>query len=76
VLLNPPRCRNTIFKNPNRWSDQGVWARLLEKVQSVAQQSGDLDWIASIDSTVVRVHQHGATLQRATGRGLELQEIR
>lgn len=36
-------------------------------VQSLAQQSGDLDWVASIDSTIVRVHQHGATLPRTTG---------
>jgi transposase len=26
-----------------------------------------LDWVASIDSTIVRVHQHGATLPRVTG---------
>jgi len=58
---------NTIYKNFNRWSEQGVWARVLEKTQSLAQQSGDLDWVASIDSTIVRVHQHGATLPRTTG---------
>ena len=67
---------NTIYKNFNRWAEQGVWARLLERVQGLAQQSGDLDWVASIDSTIVRVHQHGATLPRATGGGIELQEIR
>jgi transposase len=58
---------NTIYKNFNRWADQGVWARVLEKVQALAQQAGDLDWVASIDSTIVRVHQHGATLPRVTG---------
>ena len=67
---------NTIYKNFNRWSEQGVWARVLEKTQSLAQQSGDLDWVASIDSTIVRVHQHGATLPRATGGTVELQEVR
>ena len=55
---------NTIYKNFNRWSDAGVWARVLENVQSLAQQAGDLDWVTSIDSTIVRVHQHGATLPR------------
>lgn len=58
---------NTIYKNFNRWSESGVWAHVLVKVQSVAQQAGDLDWVASIDSTIVRVHQHGATLPRVTG---------
>ena len=67
---------NTIYKNFNRWSEQGVWARVLERTQSLAQQAGDLDWVASIDSTIVRVHQHGATLPRITGGSAELQEIR
>jgi len=67
---------NTIYKNFNRWSDAGVWARVLERVQSLAQQSGDIDWVTSIDSTIVRVHQHGATLPRVTGGSAELQEVR
>lgn len=58
---------NTIYKNCNRWSEQGVWTRVLEKTRSLAQQSGDLEWVASIDSTIVRMHQHGAALPRTTG---------
>jgi len=67
---------NTIYKNFNRWSEQGVWARVLEKVQSLTHQRGELDWVASIDSTIVRVHRHGATLKRDTGGAAELQEVR
>lgn len=67
---------STIYKNFNRLAEQGIWARVLEKMQALAQQSGDLDWVASIDSTIVRVHQHGATLPRATGGSVELQEVR
>lgn len=66
--------RNTIYMNFCRLSKQGVWARVLEKTQSLAQQAGDLDWVASIDSTIVR--QHGATLPRTTGGSVELQEVR
>lgn len=65
---------NTIYKNFNRWAEQGVWVGVLEKMQSLAQQAGDVDWVASIDSTIVRVHQHGATLPRTTGGSPELQE--
>lgn len=67
---------NTIYKNFSRWSADGVWARVLEEVQSIAHRQGELDWVASIDSTVVRVHQHGATLPRDTGGRIELQEVR
>ncbi|CCQ44486.1 mlr1955 protein [Pseudarthrobacter siccitolerans] len=28
---------NTIYKNFNRWSKTGVWARVLEKIQSLSQ---------------------------------------
>ena len=67
---------NTIYKNFNRWSAQGVWARVLEKTQSLALQVGDVDWVASIDSTIVRVHQHGASLPRPKKGSVELQEVR
>ena len=66
---------NTIYKNVDRWSEQGVWARVLEKTQALAQQSADLDGVASIDSTIVRVHQHGATLPRTIGGCVELQDV-
>ena len=42
----------------------------------MAHHAGTLDWVVSIDSTIVRVHQHGATLPRDTGGGIELQEVR
>lgn len=58
---------STIYRNFSRWVEQGVWARVLETVQSLTHQRGELDWVASIDSTVVRVHQHGVTLPRSTG---------
>ena len=34
---------NTIYKNFNRWAAQGVWERVLERTQSMAQQAGELD---------------------------------
>ena len=37
---------NPVYKNFDRWADAGVWARVLEYVQSRAQQAGDLDWVA------------------------------
>ena len=54
---------------------------MLEKVQSLTHQRRELDWVAPIDSTIVRVYQHGATLHRDTGDrdtgggSVELQEI-
>lgn len=67
---------NTVFKNFDRWAKAGVWARVLERVQSLAHASGELGWVASIDSTIVRVHQHGATLPRLKKGPVELQKVR
>ena len=55
---------NTIYKNVNRWAAQGVWEQVLERTQSMAQQAGELDWVASIDSTIVRVHQHASGVKK------------
>lgn len=47
----------------------GAWARVPETAQLFVQRARDLDWVASIDSTIMRVHQHGATLPRVSGLG-------
>jgi transposase len=65
---------NTVYKNFDRWARDGVWGRVLERVQSLAAAGGELDWVVSVDSTIARVHQHGATLARDTGGFIELQE--
>jgi transposase len=69
---------NTIYKNFDRWAKAGVWARVLQRVQALADAEGELGWVVSVDSTIARVHQHGATLSRSvsghTGGTVELQE--
>ena len=51
-----------------------VWARVLERVQSLADADGEFDWVVSVDSTIACVHQHGMTLARDTGGSVELKE--
>ncbi|TFC29470.1 transposase [Cryobacterium sp. TMT2-18-3] len=65
---------NTIYRNFDRWAKIGVWARFLEHVQGVAEAQEQVDWAASIDSTLVRVHQHGATLPRLKKAPVGLQQ--
>jgi transposase len=65
---------NTIYRNFDRWAKAGVWTRLLAPVQRAAERRGEIDWAASIDSTIARVHQHGATLHRPKKGHNELQQ--
>ena len=55
----------TVWKRHRRFSLDGTWDRLLTKLLSDADAAGDLDWQVSVDSTIARVHQHGATAARS-----------
>ncbi len=33
---------------------------MLQAVQAKADAAGDIDWLVSVDSTIVRAHQHAA----------------
>jgi transposase len=66
---------NTVFKRFDRWAKDGTWQNVLTAVQARADELGDVDWVASIDSTIARVHQHGANTRR-TGGSIELQDSR
>lgn len=65
---------NSIYGWFSDWCRDGTWHRVLAAVQSTSQRAGDLEWTVSVDSTITRVHQHGASLPRDTGGRVELQE--
>jgi transposase len=50
----------TVWKRHRRYAADGTWDRVLSALLALADTTGDLDWVASVDSTIVRVHQHGA----------------
>ena len=56
----------TVWKRHARFSRDGTWDRILSRLQTAADAAGDLDWNLSVDSTIVRVHQHGATAARSS----------
>ncbi|MGV9666268.1 IS5 family transposase [Nocardia niigatensis] len=56
----------TVWKRHRRYGADGTWDRVLTALVMLADSTGGLDWVVSIDSTIVRVHQHGANLARHT----------
>jgi transposase len=65
---------NSIYQRFSDWSTDGTWAKLLATVQGAASAQSQVEWTVSVDSTITRVHQHGATLRRDTGGWIELHE--
>ncbi|WP_443079830.1 IS5 family transposase [Streptomyces sp. P9-A4] len=43
-----------------KWATDGTWEKVFTALLAQADAEGDLDWIASVDSTIVRAHQHAA----------------
>ena len=50
----------TVYARFVRWQADGTWDRLLAHVQTKSDAVGDVIWEVSIDSSVVRAHQHAA----------------
>lgn len=55
----------TVWKRHRRYAADGTWDRVLTALLALADASGDLDWVVSIDSTIVRAHQHAAGARAA-----------
>ncbi|MFF2775953.1 IS5 family transposase [Streptomyces sp. NPDC058052] len=50
----------TVYERHRLWSADGTWELLLQQVQAAADAAGEIDWDVSVDSTIVRAHQHAA----------------
>jgi transposase len=42
------------------WTADGTWQRILDEVIVKDDSVGQVEWIISVDSTVIRAHQHAA----------------
>jgi transposase len=47
-----------------RWRRDGTWDRLLEHAQTKSDAVGEVEWVVSVDSSVVRAHQHAAEARK------------
>ncbi|MEU5498938.1 IS5 family transposase [Streptomyces griseofuscus] len=50
----------TLHTRFRRWAADGTFERMLRAAQAKADAAGDIEWLVSVDSTVVRAHQHAA----------------
>ncbi|GGY15590.1 transposase [Streptomyces minutiscleroticus] len=50
----------TLHTRFRRWALDGTFERMLRTARAHADAAGDIDWLVSSDSTIVRAHQHAA----------------
>ncbi len=50
----------TVYGLFRRWQRAGVWAVILTELQTRADDVGLIVWDVSVDSTIMRAHQHAA----------------
>jgi transposase len=58
----------SIYTRFRRWALDGTFARMLAAAQADADAAADIDWLVSVDSTIVRAHQHAAGAKRGSGK--------
>jgi transposase len=58
----------TVYDRLVRWRRDGTWDRLLTQVQTKNDAVGAVVWEVSIDSTVIRAHQHAAGARKRPAR--------
>ena len=57
----------SVYDRHVRWSRDGTYDRIFAAAHAAADAAGDLDWLVAADSSLMRVHQHGATARRYSG---------
>lgn len=56
----------TLHTRFRRWAADGTFHRMLRAAQAKAEAAGDVEWLVSVDSTVVRAHQHAAGARKGS----------
>lgn len=64
----------TVWKRHRAWAADGTLDRVHQALMARADAAGAVDWGVSVDSSVVRAHQHATNVSRHTGGPVELQE--
>ncbi len=64
----------TLHTRFRRWVADGTFERMLRAAQSRADAVGDIDWLVSVDSTIVDAHKHAAGARKG-GSAVQLSDV-
>jgi transposase len=58
----------TCHEQLRRWTADGPWDRVLDEVIVKDDSIGQVEWVFSVDSSVVRAHEHAAGVRKKGDR--------
>ncbi|MFG2156728.1 IS5 family transposase [Streptomyces olivaceus] len=61
-----------VYNRLRTWAVDGTWERVFTALIAQADAEEELDWVVSVDSTVVRAHQHAAGARKEGLRPVNL----
>src|SRR3954467_8223490 len=59
----------TAHERLRKWTADGTWEKILAEAIVKDDAVGEVEWILSVDSTVVRAHQHAAGARKKGAAG-------
>lgn len=59
--------RRGVCNRLRMWSADGTWERMFTALLAQADADEELNWVVSVDSTIVRAHQHAAGARKKGG---------
>ena len=59
----------TVYNRRRRWSLDGTWQKILDRLRAGCDEAEGPGWTLSADSTVIRVHQDAAGARHALPAG-------
>lgn len=57
----------TAHERLRRWTMDGTWQKILDEAIVKDDAVGEVEWIISVDSSVIRAHQHAAGARKKGG---------
>jgi transposase len=54
----------TVYNRHRRWSANGTWEKILDRLRAGCDQGAGSRWTVAVDATIVRAHQHAAGARR------------
>ncbi len=65
----------TVYSRHRRWSGDGTWEAILDRLRVGCDKDQGSEWLVGIDSTVVRAHQHAAGARHEPPKDIPAQRL-